>query len=158
PYVDADRIGIWGWSYGGYMTLEALFNAGDVFKVGVSVAPVTDWRLYDSIYTERYMKLPKDNEEGYNASAPLNDVAGYQGHLLLMHGDGDNNVHMQNAVSLVRKLIDNGRDFDYMVFPGKEHGIAGSKDRVFLFRKMTEFFDRNLKAAGSVSPGATPAP
>jgi dipeptidyl-peptidase-4 len=158
PYVDGDRIGIWGWSYGGYMTLEALFNQGDVFKAGVSVAPVTDWRLYDSIYTERYMKQPKDNEEGYKASAPLTNVDGYKGHLLLMHGDADDNVHMQNAVSMVRALINNGRDFDYMVYPGKEHGISGSADRLFLYRKMSEFFDRNLKGGGTTTSTAMPNP
>lgn len=157
-YVDPDRIGIWGWSYGGYMTLEALFHHGDVFKAGVSVAPVTDWRLYDSIYTERYMKLPKDNEEGYKASAPLNDVDGYTSRLLLMHGDADDNVHMQNAVSLVRKLINSGKDFDYMVYPQKEHGITGSADRLFLYRKMSEFFDRNLKSAGAATATAMPTP
>jgi dipeptidyl-peptidase-4 len=155
-FVDPDRIGIWGWSYGGYMTLEALFNRGDVFKAGVSVAPVTDWRLYDSIYTERYMKLPKDNEEGYQASAPLNDVDGYKGRLLLMHGDADDNVHMQNSVALVRKLINAGKDFDYMVYPQKEHGIAGSADRLFLYTKMSQFFDRNLKGGGASAPAASP--
>jgi dipeptidyl-peptidase-4 len=155
-FVDSDRIGIWGWSYGGYMTLEALFNRGDVFKAGVSVAPVTDWRLYDSIYTERYMKLPKDNEEGYKTSAPLNDVDGYKGRLLLMHGDADDNVHMQNAVALVRKLINTGKDFDYMVYPQKEHGISGSADRLFLYTKMSQFFDRNLKTAGAPAPAVTP--
>jgi dipeptidyl-peptidase-4 len=158
PYVDANRIGVWGWSYGGYMTLEALFNRGDVFKAGVAVAPVTDWRLYDSIYTERYMKLPKDNADGYTASAPLTNIDGFKGRLLLMHGDADDNVHMQNAVSLARKLIDAGKDFDYMVYPQKEHGITGSADRLFLFRKMTEFFDRNLKGSGTTSPAATPTP
>jgi dipeptidyl-peptidase-4 len=155
-FVDADRIGIWGWSYGGYMTLEALFNRGDVFKAGVAVAPVTDWRLYDSIYTERYMKLPRDNEEGYQASAPLTNVDGLTGRLLLMHGDADDNVHMQNAVTLVRKLIDAGKDFDYMVYPQKEHGISGTADRLFLYRKMSEFFDRNLKGAGASAPAVMP--
>ena len=159
-FVDPDRIGIWGWSYGGYMTLEALFNRGDVFKAGVSVAPVSDWRLYDSIYTERYMKLPKDNEEGYNASAPLNDLDGYTaGRLLLMHGDADDNVHMQNSVTLVRKLISAGKDFDYMVYPQKEHGITGSADRLFLYKKMSAFFDRQLKDSGAAAPAvSTPTP
>jgi len=158
PYVDAGNIGIWGWSYGGYMTLEALLNAPDVFKAGTSVAPVSDWRLYDSIYTERYMKLPTDNEAGYDASAPLGNVDNLKGRLLLMHGDADANVHMQNSVSLVRKLIDAGKDFDYMVYPQKEHGIAGYKDRLFLYRKMTAFFDRNLKGTGGTMPMTTPTP
>jgi dipeptidyl-peptidase-4 len=159
-FVDPDRIGIWGWSYGGYMTLEALFNRGDVFKAGVSVAPVSDWRLYDSIYTERYMKLPKDNEEGYTASAPLNNLDGYTaGRLLLMHGDADDNVHMQNSVTLVRKLISAGKDFDYMVYPQKEHGITGSADRLFLYKKMSAFFDRHLKEGGAGATAVvTPTP
>src|SRR4030095_9879878 len=139
------------------MTPRLLFTQGDVFKAGVSVAPVSDWRLYDSIYTERYMKLPKDNEEGYNASAPLSDIDGYTaGRLLLMHGDADDNVHMQNSVALVRKLINAGKDLDYMVYPQKEHGISGSADRLFLYRKMSEFFDRNLKGAGSAPSTAMP--
>ncbi|HEX6789852.1 MAG TPA: S9 family peptidase [Candidatus Krumholzibacteria bacterium] len=153
-YVDGDHIGIWGWSYGGYMTLQAMFNRGDVYKAGVAVAPVSDWRLYDSIYTERYMKLPADNEEGYKATAPLERADSLQGALLLMHGDADDNVHPQNSIALVRKLINAGKDFDFMLYPQKEHGIAGSADRFFLYRKMTAFFDRNLKTA----PPAAPAP
>ncbi|HET6463156.1 MAG TPA: prolyl oligopeptidase family serine peptidase, partial [Candidatus Krumholzibacteria bacterium] len=101
----------------------------------------------------------KDNEEGYKASAPLNDLDGYTaGRLLLMHGDADDNVHMQNSVSLVRKLISSGKDFEYMVYPQKEHGITGSADRLFLYRKMSLFFDRNLKTAGATAPAAAPTP
>jgi dipeptidyl-peptidase-4 len=144
PYVDSERIGIWGWSYGGFMTLTALFKAPEVFKAGVAVAPVTDWRLYDSIYTERYMKLPLDNEDGYTTASPINFVDGFQGELLLMHGDADDNVHVQNSIQLVKELIDAGKDFDFMVYPQKEHGISGPKSRVFLFNKMTKFFDENL--------------
>jgi len=147
PYVDGGRIGIWGWSYGGYMTLMALFKAADVFKAGVAVAPVTDWHLYDSIYTERYMKGPEDNPEGYEVSAPLNYVDGLKGRLLLMHGDADDNVHVQNSIKLVRKLIDSGKDFDLMLYPQKYHGISGAANRMHLYRKMTDFFDRNLKGA-----------
>jgi len=145
PYVDPDRIGVWGWSYGGYMALMSMFNAADVFRAGVAVAPVTDWRLYDSIYTERYMKLPADNASGYDASAPLTHADKLKGSLLVMQGDADDNVHMQNTVALTRKLIDAGKDFDLMIYPQKDHGIAGSADRIHLYRKMTEFFDRNLK-------------
>jgi dipeptidyl-peptidase 4 len=155
-YVAGDRIGVWGWSYGGYMALEAMFNRGDVFKAGVAVAPVSDWRLYDSIYTERYLKLPKDNAEGYDASAPLANVEGLKGPLLLMHGDADDNVHMQNSVTLVRKLIDAGKDFDYMIYPQKEHGISGSADRLHLYRKLTAFFDRHLMGIASPVPAPTP--
>ncbi len=156
PWVDPDRIGVWGWSFGGYMTLMSLFKAPDVFRAGVSVAPVSDWHLYDSIYTERYMKRPADNEEGYAESAPLNFVDGYAGRLLLMHGDADDNVHVQNSIKLVRKLIDAGKDFDLMIYPQKYHGISGSKNRVHLYRKMTAFFDRYL--APDESSPARPAP
>ena len=147
PYVDADRIGIWGWSYGGTMTLNAMFKASDVFRAGASVAPVTDWRLYDTIYTERYMKRPEDNENGYTEAAPLTHVEKLDDPLLLMHGDADDNVHVQNSIALVRKLIDAGKDFDFMVYPQKEHGITGAANQTHLYRKMTAFFDRHLKGA-----------
>ncbi|MGD8414154.1 MAG: S9 family peptidase [Candidatus Latescibacterota bacterium] len=146
PYVDPDRIGIWGWSYGGYMTLVALFKAPEVFKAGVAVAPVTDWHLYDSIYTERYMKLPAENEDGYENASPINFVDGFQGDLLLMHGDADDNVHVQNSIQLIKELIDAEKDFDFMVYPQKKHGISGAESRVFLFNKMTKFFDEHLMA------------
>jgi dipeptidyl-peptidase-4 len=154
PYVDPERIGVWGWSYGGYMALSAMFNAADVFRAGVAVAPVTDWRLYDSIYTERYMKLPAENAEGYDATAPLKRADRLKGALLVMHGDADDNVHVQNSVALVRALIDAGKDFDFMVFPRKEHGITGSADRVHLYRKMAAFFDRHLKGAEAAPESA----
>jgi dipeptidyl-peptidase-4 len=157
PYVDPDRIGVWGWSYGGYMTLLSMFNAASVFRAGVSVAPVTDWRLYDSIYTERYMKLPADNAEGYDASAPLTHAGKLEGKLLVMHGDADDNVHVQNTTALARKLIDAGKDFELMLYPQREHSIASPADRIHLYRKMTEFFDRNLKGnPGAAVQGLTP--
>jgi dipeptidyl-peptidase-4 len=144
PYVDGARIGIWGWSYGGYMTLMALFKAPDAFKAGVAVAPGTDWYLYDTIYTERYMKLPQDNEEGYKDSAPINFVDDFKGKLLLMYGDADDNVHAQNSVKLIQKLIKAGKDFDLMVFPKKRHSIKGDEERAFLYHKMANFFDEHL--------------
>lgn len=152
PYVDGDRVGVWGWSYGGTMTLNAMFNSPDNFKAGVSVAPVSDWRLYDTIYTERYMKRPQDNETGYKEAATTTHAPKLKNHLLLMHGDADDNVHVQNSIALVRALIDAGKDFDFMVYPQKEHGIAGSADRTHLYRKMTEFFDRHLKGNGAAMP------
>jgi dipeptidyl-peptidase-4 len=155
PYVDGERIGIWGWSYGGYMTLMALFNAPDAFRAGAAVAPVSDWRLYDSIYTERYMKLPEDNAEGYEASAPITHADRLEGGLLVLHGDADDNVHVQNSVALARKLIDAGKDFDLVLFPQKEHSIHGTADRLLLYRKMAAFFDRELKAAPA-APALTP--
>jgi dipeptidyl-peptidase-4 len=155
PFVDPDRIGVWGWSYGGTMTLNSMFRAPGVFKAGVSVAPVADWRLYDSIYTERYMKRPQDNEAGYTEASTLTHASKLDDPLLVMQGDADDNVHVQNSIALVRKLIDAGKDFDFMVYPQKEHGITGSADRTHLYRKMTAFFDRHLKGTKS-SP--TPVP
>jgi dipeptidyl-peptidase-4 len=155
PYVDPDRIGVWGWSYGGTMTLNAMFRAPDVFKAGVAVAPVSDWRLYDSIYTERYMKRPQDNEEGYTEASTLTHSSSLENSLLVMHGDADDNVHVQNSIALVRTLIDAGKDFDFMVYPQKEHGIAGTADRMHLYRKMTAFFDRNLRGT-ETPPAAVP--
>jgi dipeptidyl-peptidase-4 len=154
-YVDADRIGIFGWSYGGYMTLTALFNAPDAFAAGVSVAPVADWRLYDSIYTERYMKQPDENKGGYDASSPLLHAKNLEDPLLLMHGDADDNVHMQNSMALIRELVAAGKDFDMMLYPQKEHGISGSDARSHLYRKMTIFFERHLKEKAP-APGPTP--
>lgn len=147
PYVDPNRVGIWGWSYGGYMTLNALFKARDVFTVGAAVAPVTDWRLYDAIYTERYMKQPRDNPEGYTESAPLNFVDGFAGKLLLMHGLADDNVHAQNTVQLVQKLIEAGIDFELMLYPKYEHGIKGNVAQRHLYGKLERFFDRHLMGA-----------
>jgi len=144
PYVDATRIGIWGWSYGGFMTSMAMFKAPGVFNAGAAVAPVTDWRFYDAIYTERYMKQPDDNEDGYHDSAPINFVNDLEGRFLLMHGTSDDNVHMANSIRLVHELITAGKDFELMVYPRKTHGITGRDSRVHLFRRLTRFFDENL--------------
>jgi len=139
-YVDPARIGISGGSYGGYMTLEALFNASDVYKVGVAHAPVTDWRFYDTIYTERYMGTPQNNPEGYKASAPLNQAENLKGKLMLVHGTGDDNVHFANSVALLNALIDSGRYPDQlMVFPGRGHGISDAASRVLEQQRELEF-------------------
>ncbi|MGA7919127.1 MAG: prolyl oligopeptidase family serine peptidase, partial [Candidatus Acidiferrales bacterium] len=144
-YVDPTRIGITGGSYGGYMTLEALFNAADVFKAGISNAAVTDWKLYDTIYTERYMGKPQDNPEGYKDSSPLNQAANLKGKLMLVHGTGDDNVHFANSVELLNELIDKVRYPDQlMVFPGRGHGISDAAARVVEFRRTLEFILGNL--------------
>jgi len=144
-YVDPARIGITGGSYGGYMTLEALFNAADAFKMGVSDAPVTDWKLYDTIYTERYMGRPQDNAEGYKNSSPVNQAAGLKGKLMLAHGTGDDNVHFANSVALLNALIDSGQYPDQlMVFPGRGHGISDAAARVLEIQRTTEFILNNL--------------
>lgn len=151
PYVDSSRIGIWGWSYGGYMTSLAMFKAPGIYAAGAAVAPVSDWHYYDTIYTERYMKRPQDNEEGYEDSSPINFVDGLESPFLLIHGTADDNVHMANSIRLVDELIKQGKDFDLMLYPGKLHGIRGEKARVHLFKKLTKFFDQHLKASQDVS-------
>ena len=145
PYVDGARIGIWGWSYGGYMTLEALFNAPEVFKAGVSVAPVSDWRLYDTAYTERYMGRPQDNATQYDDSAPANHTNGLAGKLMLVHGTGDDNVHFANTSEVINKLILSGKyPADVLIFPGRGHPIGDRPARIQLFERITAFFMNNL--------------
>jgi dipeptidyl-peptidase-4 len=145
PYVDGARIGIWGWSYGGYMTLEALFNAPDVFKAGVSVAPVSDWRLYDTIYTERYMGRPQENPAGYQESSPSNQTGHLRGKLMLAHGTGDDNVHFANTSEVINELIQNGKyPADLAIFPGRGHSMSDRPARIQLFEQITRFFTNNL--------------
>jgi dipeptidyl-peptidase-4 len=144
-YVDSARIGITGGSYGGYMTLEALFNASDAFKTGIANAPVTDWKLYDTIYTERYMGRPQDNPDGYKNSSPVNQAANLKGKLMLVHGTGDDNVHFANSVELLNELIDNLRYPDQlMVFPGRGHGISDPSARMLEFQRTLQFILGNL--------------
>lgn len=147
-YVDPDRIGIWGWSYGGYLTLMAMLygDGPQVFRVGVSVAPVTDWRLYDTIYTERYMSTPQQNPEGYRLGAPLSyaDRLTERQRLLLIHGDLDDNVHFQNAALMVDALQQAGKQFAFMMYPGRNHGIYGGNTRLHLFTLITRFLEENL--------------
>jgi dipeptidyl-peptidase-4 len=145
PYVDVSRIGMWGWSYGGTMTLEALFNAADVFKAGVSVAPVSDWRLYDTIYTERYMGRPQDNPDGYQDSSPVNQAAKLKGKLMLAHATGDDNVHFSNTSEVINELILAGKYPDrLMIFPGRGHGMGDLPARIQLFKGITDFLLNSL--------------
>jgi len=139
PQLDGNRLGFWGWSYGGYFTLYALEHT-DMFKGGVSVAPVTDWRNYDSIYTERYMGLPSENPEGYRKSSAVNFAANLHGKLLEVHGTSDDNVHMQNTVQMVNALINSGKQFELMMYPNKTHGIAGYQARTHLFHLIEDHF------------------
>ncbi len=143
-YVDTARIGIWGWSYGGYMSALTLFKGANHFKVAVSVAPVTDWKFYDDIYTERYMSLPELNPEGYEKSSVLNYTDKLKGKLLLIHGTADDNVHFQNSVALVNKLISENKQFQTMYYPEKDHGIYGGMTRQHLFNMITDFILKNL--------------
>jgi dipeptidyl-peptidase-4 len=145
PYIDPSRIGIWGWSYGGYMTALTMMKGGDVFRAGISVAPVTDWRLYDTIYTERFMRTPQENPEGYRQGAPVAQVAGLTGRLFLIHGTADDNVHFQNAIQLMDALQKAGKPFDLMVYPNRNHSISGGNTSLHLFTLMTDWLERNLK-------------
>jgi dipeptidyl-peptidase 4 len=143
-FVDSSRLGIWGWSYGGYLTLYALTHAPDVFKCGAAGAPVTDWKFYDTIYTERYMRTPRENPEGYKSSSPL-DVAGkLQAKLLLIHGTADDNVHMQNTMNLIDALAKARRPYDLQIQPGQMHGFRGNVSRTYLNERLIEFFEKTL--------------
>ena len=144
PYVDAERIGIWGWSYGGYLTALTLMQGGELFAAGVAVAPVTDWRLYDTIYTERFMRTPQENPEGYDASAPLNHVEGLASEFLLIHGSADDNVHFQNSVALAEALQRAGKQFDFMMYPNQNHSIGAQGAPLHLFTLITDWLNENL--------------
>ncbi|MFP4090637.1 MAG: S9 family peptidase [Cyclobacteriaceae bacterium] len=144
PYVDADRIGIWGWSYGGYMASLALFIGNDVFTAGIAVAPVSNWRFYDTIYTERYLQTPQLNAAGYDAFSPLTHAAKLEGDFLLVHGTGDDNVHFQNAIALQDALIAAGKQFDSFFYPNRNHGIYGGNTRLHLFEMITDFVKEKI--------------
>ena len=146
-YVDASRIGIWGWSYGGYMSSNAIFRAGDVFKMAIAVAPVTNWRYYDTVYTERFMRTPQENPEGYDRNSPISYAAQFddkKDKFLLIHGTADDNVHVQNAMDLASALIHANKQFDMMIYPDKNHGIYGGKTRIQLYTLMTNYILENL--------------
>ena len=145
PYIDRDRIAIWGWSFGGYTTLMAMSQGTPVFKCGVAVAPVTDWRYYDAPYTERFMKEPKQNADGYSKSSAIGRIDRLSGRLLLIHGIDDDNVFMSNSTAYIDALVQKGIDFDFMAYPGKSHSIEGDAYRKHLLQKMIRFFDDNLK-------------
>ena len=144
PYIDADRIAIWGWSYGGYNTLMSMSEGTPVFKCGVAVAPVTDWRYYDAPYTERFMQEPKQNADGYHDASAIDRINRLHGRLLIVHGLDDDNVFFSNTASYIEALINAGVDFDMQVYPGKEHSITGSAHRKHLFTRILRFFDDNL--------------
>jgi dipeptidyl-peptidase-4 len=144
PYVDKSRIGIWGWSYGGFMSSNCILKGNDVFKMAIAVAPVTSWRFYDSIYTERYMQTPQENPRGYDDNSPINFVNKLNGKFLLIHGSGDDNVHVQNAMQMMEALIQANKQFDSQIYPDNNHGIYGGKTRIQLFNKMTNFINVNL--------------
>ncbi len=143
-FVDPSRIGIWGWSYGGYMSSLCLFKGADVFKMAIAVAPVTNWRYYDSVYTERFMGLPQDNPLGYDSNSPINHVDKLKGKLLIVHGTGDDNVHLQNSIEMIEKLVQANKQFDMMYYPDKNHNIEGGNTTVHLYTKLTNYVMENL--------------
>ena len=143
-FVDAGRIGIFGWSFGGYMASLAMTKGADVFKVGIAVAPVTTWRYYDTIYTERYLQTPQENPQGYDENSPINFADLMKGKYLLIHGTADDNVHYQNAVEMAEALIQKNKEFEFMTYPDKNHGIYGGNTRLHLHQKMTDFILNNL--------------
>lgn len=144
PFVDGNRLGIWGWSYGGYMTLYSLTHAPDVFKCGIAGGPVTDWKFYDSIYTERYMRTPQENVEGYKTSSPLAAADKLKANVLLIHGADDDNVHMQNTMNFVDALVKAGRPFNLYIQPGEKHGFRSQADRLYLNNRLLQFFKEHL--------------
>ena len=144
PWVDANRIGIWGWSYGGHITLHAMFEAPDLFKVGFAGGPVTDWHFYDTIYTERYMGLPQKNPSGYKESSPVGHAANLKGKLLIAHGTGDDNVHYSNTLALVDDLIGDGKYVEVIAVPGRGHGVSDAPARKVVWNRLTQFFLDNL--------------
>jgi dipeptidyl-peptidase-4 len=143
-FIDKNRIGIFGWSYGGYMSSLCMTRSNGLFKVGIAVAPVTNWRFYDNIYTERFMRTPQENPSGYDSNSPATYAADLQGKFLLIHGSGDDNVHVQNTMHFSEKLIQAKKQFDLMIYPDKNHGIYGGNTRIQLYTKMTDYILNNL--------------
>ncbi|MGM0391780.1 MAG: S9 family peptidase [Bacteroidota bacterium] len=143
-FIDKERIGIWGWSYGGFMSSNAILKGNDVFSMAIAVAPVTSWRFYDTIYTERYMTTPQENPSGYDENSPINHVEKLKGAYLLVHGTADDNVHVQNTMRLIEALVQANKQFDWALYPDKNHGIYGGNTRLHLYIKMTDFIKENL--------------
>jgi dipeptidyl-peptidase-4 len=144
PFVDASRIGIMGWSYGGFMASLAITKGAEVFKMAIAVAPVTNWRYYDNIYTERFMRTPKENEAGYDDNSPINHVKNIKGKYFLIHGSTDDNVHYQNAMEMINAMVKANKQFDMFIYPNRNHGIYGGNTRNHLFNMMFEYTLKNL--------------
>jgi dipeptidyl-peptidase 4 len=144
PYVDKNRIGIFGWSFGGYLSSLCITTGAAYFKMAIAVAPVTNWRYYDTIYTERYMGLPQANPAGYDENSPVNYARLLKGKYLIIHGTTDDNVHFQNATDMVTSLVKAGKQFDSFYYPNKNHGISGGNTRFHLYTMMTDYILTNL--------------
>lgn len=144
PFIDKDRIGIFGWSYGGYMSSLCISKGADYYKAAIAVAPVTNWRYYDNVYTERFMRTPQENAEGYDTNSPINHVEKLKGNYLLIHGTADDNVHYQNSMDLITALVKANKQFEHFAYPNKDHGIYGGNTRLHLYTLMTDFILRKL--------------
>lgn len=144
PYIDENSIGIWGWSYGGYNVLMSMSRGNGIFSAGVAIAPVTDWRFYDTIYTERFMRTPQQNNPGYENGSPMALANQLEGNLLIVHGTADDNVHVQNSVEYARALIKAGKHFDMFFFPDEDHSIRGDSNRKYLYEKVINYFKNNM--------------
>jgi len=154
-YIDENNVGIWGWSYGGYMSSLAITKGADVFKMAIAVAPVTSWRFYDTVYTERYMQTPEENPNGYDDNSPINHVEKLKGAYLLVHGTGDDNVHVQNTMRMKNALIEANKQFDSETYPDRAHGIyRGKNTRLHLYNKMTNFIENHL-GNNTIQPALT---
>lgn len=144
PFIDSERIGIWGWSFGGHMASHCLLTGQETFSMAIAVAPVTNWRFYDTIYTERFMRTPEENPSGYDLNSPINYADQLEGKYLIIHGSGDDNVHVQNTMRMVEALIQADKQFEWMIYPDKNHGIYGGNTQKHLYTKMTTFILNNL--------------
>jgi dipeptidyl-peptidase-4 len=142
-FTDKNNMGLFGWSYGGFMTIDFMLNHPGVFKTAVAGGPVTDWKFYEIMYTERYMDSPQENPDGFEATDLTKQIEKLKGKLLLIHGMQDNVVVMQHSVNLVKAAVDKGVQVDYMIYPGHEHNVLG-KDRAHLYKKVTDYFMQNL--------------
>ena len=144
PFIDPDRTGIWGWSFGGHMSTNCLLKGSDTFEMAIAVAPVTSWRFYDTVYTERFMRTPAENPGGYDENSPFNYPQLLKGDYLLVHGSGDDNVHVQNSMRMIEALVQANKQFDWAIYPDKDHGIQGGNTKLHLYNKMTNFIKNNL--------------
>jgi dipeptidyl-peptidase-4 len=145
PYIDENNMAIWGWSFGGYNTLMSLSTGNGTFKVGIAVAPPTDWKYYDTVYTERFMRTPQENPEGYAITSPLKLADKLQGKLLLIHGTADDNVHFQQTMDYAEALVQAGKQFDMQIYKDRNHSIYGGNTRNHLYTRMSNFLFENLK-------------
>ena len=146
PFADKNNLAMFGWSYGGFMTCLTMAKGGNLFKAGIAVAPVTNWRFYDSVYTERYMRLPNENKAGYDDNSPLSQAEKIKGRLLIIHGSADDNVHAQNTFEFTEKMVQAGVQFDMAIYTNRNHVIRGGNTTMHLYTKMTNFLKEQLKA------------